>query len=543
MGNQLKHSANMKPRLLLTTAIGPFGEMDGASINDIHESRMTHCQGIFTQRSYYPALPLYILAQNITAPATVLENPTLADFEAEVKTGYDYIGITFPPIFLAKVYHMCMMIRSLAPNTRIILGGYGVFCLEENVGIARKVKELAHHVCRGEGVRFLRELLGESLERPITQNLPRNYTYFMDQPASVLCNLVSSLGCNNDCEFCGTSAFFNHKKVYLLSPGQLWDQMKKNALSDKSELTWIYDEDFFDPPEYAREFGKLIKAQSEVPRHKINWGALGSVRSLSQFSIEEFHEMGVNHIWVGIESKFSDLPKRQGKDIRELFETFHSAGIMTIGSFIIGQDCQTPKNIEEDIAFFADINPTFTQVTGLLPCPGTKLWKRLEADNRLGDFENISWEDYHMFHVHYKPKYLADEDVLKYIRMTYERSFNKCGPSILRAMEVHLNGLLFSRRSHNPLIQARENYYTNMCRQIYPVLFSIKLFAPSLEVAKRVDQMRRTYHKLLGTSTLQARATAIGAAIGAAFLKIRPKSWAKKIDRVSRITRFNGATN
>ncbi len=429
---------------------------------------------------------------------------------------------------------MCRMIRSISPRTKIILGGYGVFCLEESVGRGREVKLLADHVCRGEGVRFLRTILGEPADRPISEDLPLNQTYFMDQPAAKLFNLASSLGCNNRCEFCGTSAFFGHRKTYLMTPEQLWDQIKKNALSGKAIATWIYDEDFFDPPEFARELRQIMKADRSVPRHLVNLGTLGSVRSLSGFGMEEFLEMGLNHIWIGVESKFSTLPKRQGRDIRELFAAFHSAGIMTIGSFIIGQDCQTPHNIEEDIGFFAGLNPTFTQITGILPCPGTDLWRNLETEKRLDDFDRVSWDDYHMYTPLFQPKNFQKSDILPLIKRGYSKSFETSGPSILRALDIHLNGFETCTGSRNPLIRARAPYFEEICRQIYPVLLAVQAFAPSREVAAKVDFLKRRAKRLLGKSGLAGRLTSLAALAGGAILKIRPRFLERNIHPVNR---------
>ncbi|MFZ2955943.1 MAG: B12-binding domain-containing radical SAM protein [Candidatus Ozemobacteraceae bacterium] len=523
----------MVPKILLTTAIGPFSNMDGASVNDIHASRMTHGQGIFTQRSYYPALPLYILAQNISASSAVLENPTPEFFEQEVRNNYEYIGITFPPIFLDKVHAMCQTIRRISPRTKIILGGYGVFCIEEDVGIGKKIKPLVDHICRGEGVRFLRGILGEPLDRPITEDLPLNQTFLMDQPAAKLFNLASSLGCNNDCEFCSTSAFFGHKKTYLMTPEQLLWQIKKNAASGRAISTWIYDEDFFDPPEYSRELARIMKADREIPKHLINLGTLGSVKSLSKFRVEEFLEMGINHIWVGVESKFSALPKRQGRDIRELFASFHSAGIMTIASFIIGLDCQTPENIEEDIEFFASLNPTFTQITGILPCPGTKLWQNLDLEKRLSDFEQLSWDDYHMYTPLFQPKHFSKKELLPLIKKAYSNSYEKSGPSILRALEIHLNGFENCIASENSIIKQRVAYYETICRQIYPVLLAIREFSPSTEVSQKVDLLRQRMKKHFGKPDLKSRLSSILALFGGGILSIRPKRFERNIHPVN----------
>ena len=77
--------------------------------------------------------------------------------------------------------------------------------------------------------------------------------------------------------------------------------MKKNILRGKIEFNWLYDEDFFADPEYVREFARLIKEDTDISPEQVRWGGYGSVRSLSEFAVEELVEMGVTALWIGIE--------------------------------------------------------------------------------------------------------------------------------------------------------------------------------------------------------------------------------------------------
>ena len=153
-------------------ACGPYPELDGCSSMDLYASRLTHSQDIFSFASYYPALPIYLIGQNISAPTVVLESPTFEIFTEEVKNGYDYIGINFNTIFFDQVLKMCRIIRRLSPETKIVLGGYGVCCLKENFQEEQELVKMVDHVCHGEGIRFMRELLGEPTDAPIKQDFP-----------------------------------------------------------------------------------------------------------------------------------------------------------------------------------------------------------------------------------------------------------------------------------------------------------------------------------------------------------------------------------
>ena len=72
---------------------------------------------------------------------------------------------------------MAQLVRRLAPRTKIVIGGHGV-----NVPDIEKWVE-HDYLCRGEGVRFLRRLFGEEVERPIEH--PIAYSAFNRQVMGV----------------------------------------------------------------------------------------------------------------------------------------------------------------------------------------------------------------------------------------------------------------------------------------------------------------------------------------------------------------------
>ena len=76
------------------------------------------------------------------------------------------------------------------------------------------------------------------------------------------------------------------------------------------------------------------------------------------------HEVGNP---MGAILAFLDLA---GRDPQALFRDLHAHGVATTASFIVGLDCQTPENLEEDIQRLVDIEPTLLQVASLSPPPG-----------------------------------------------------------------------------------------------------------------------------------------------------------------------------
>ena len=93
----------------------------------------------------------------IPAEVTVLDFPSRRRFKAELRRGYDIIGISFILPNFAKARRMAELVREHAPSSKIVLGGHGTAI----PGIEKMIEH--DHLCRGEGVKWFRELLGEDL--------------------------------------------------------------------------------------------------------------------------------------------------------------------------------------------------------------------------------------------------------------------------------------------------------------------------------------------------------------------------------------------
>ena len=112
---------------------------------------------------------------------------------------------------------MAQLIRQYSPRTKIILGGHGT-----SLGDIEK-RVPCDYVCRGEGIVFLRQLLGEDVKAPIKH--PLRYSsfnrYILGTPIS---NkrvpegiIMPGVGCVNGCRFCSTSHFFQKQYIPFTS--------------------------------------------------------------------------------------------------------------------------------------------------------------------------------------------------------------------------------------------------------------------------------------------------------------------------------------
>ena len=531
------------PKVLLTSVFKPFDTFeDGSNMMDLYAGRLTKGQDIFTYECDYPPIPLYLIAQNITAPSVVLENPSWAAFTRELAKGYDYVGIHFAAsLFFDRVLRMCRHIRQVSPDTRIILGGYGVACLGEDFQEEAELRSLVDHVCYGEGVRFVRELLGEPTDRPIRQHMPPTWVRVLGVKYAFN-NLVAALGCNAGCEFCATSAFFRYRKVQLASPQELWAAMKIYLRERDYGFLWVFDEDFFASEDYAREFGRVVASDPDIKPEEVHWGGFASVRALSKFTAEELARMGVEALWIGIESDMSPLPKRQGKPIQQVFDELHGAGIVTVGSYVVGWDFHTPENISADIDHVVALNPTYSQVSSLMPCPGTRLWKQLRDSGRLRT-DGFRWKTFNLYSVMHEHVHMTDEQVHHWVDETQKRLFETNGPTVLRAFEVYLKGVRSLKDNPDPRIQGRVKRLRKWCRLYSLGLLSVKAFAPSRAVREKADRLHREYREVFGAPGPVARVTSVLLLGVAAWLKLRRRLGPSLRQPAFRRTEYHGAVS
>jgi radical SAM superfamily enzyme YgiQ (UPF0313 family) len=505
-------------RVLVTNAYAPYELKWGQSPSDLLGARLARGHAMLERAAELPTWSMYLIAENISNPATVLEYPRWNEFVRAIREGYDLVCIETKTIHVPRIARMIKEIKKLSPRTKIVLGGYGVSTLHEGVPSDPENHRdyLLNNVdffCRTEGIRYMRELLGDApFDRPITQyTLPPATVRPYDGPRTILHlpAILVSLGCPSACDFCNTSAFFHHKKIQVFSPAEIYDCMKHHAKTlKKTELTFIlFDEDMFLDPPFVRELGRLIR--SDRATWGFRWISFGSMKALQSFTARELRECGVEGIWIGVESGLSQDGENAATYAKrktaiappELFANLRNAGIFTIGSMILGFDFHTPENIEKDIDYFVGLRPTFYQVGPIRPCPGTKLYKLMKKNDRVK--QNYTWEDFHLWESgsHHFENF-SGEDVRHWFDVTHDKLKNVNGSPVLQIYEGNLLAYKQFRNDESPYLQHQATLALAQLRTMYPVIVGLLRNAPSLVVAQRTRALIADAQEALGGSVL-----------------------------------------
>jgi len=498
--------------VLLTSIFKPCGVDDEygrkENISELSHNQLTRHQGIFSLRERYPSLNLHVLAANIEAPATVLDWPTLKRFEKEIKKGYDYVGIAFIQPNFRKMQKMVELTRELSPKTKIILGWYGT-----NIDNIENIVDV-DHICRGEGISFMREVLGEPKEYRYRH--PRVMAYHlgtMGVPAHAIAQLneffrvelqeknyvamlATGVGCNEGCEFCSTGQFFPGGYMPFVTSGrEIFDLMEKHEHEfGAHRFAFIGDENFFRDTGKVEELHRLMVENEKLYDIYLSFG---SVNHLAQYGPKFLSELGLGIVWIGIESKIHTYRKNEGHDIPKLIQGLQDWGVKPCLSSILCFDEHTKENIRQDIDWHISMKPVLSQFAHLSPAQGTKLWRRMIQEDRI--LHSIAVEDRHAFkqiwfkHPHFTP---YESELIQ--KEAYFRDFHELGPSVVRWIENNYRAYPNLVNSGSRLLEKRAELIRKRMRTYKWILWAAERLVPTDTMSTRIRDLRREVEKDFG---------------------------------------------
>jgi len=386
----------MPPRVLLSSVFKPFGVDNVYSRKDskieLYHNQITKYQGIFSMRGFMNSFGLHAIANNIEVPANVLDFPTLGRFRRELSKGYDVVGIgSIMPNF-QKVKRMVEDVRELSPRSTVVVGG---FCA--TIPNIEKMLDV-DHVCVGEGISFMRDLLG--LPSEFKFNNPDVFAESRELFGAPIFGIknphvIVGLGCSYGCDFCCPSHFFGRRHLKFYHRGdELFDEMVRVERRFRSNMIcFIGDDNFLLDQKRAEELRKRVVESGRI----FDLMIFGSADKVIEFGAEKLAEMGVGIIWIGREGKSYNHRKSRGGSIKDVVAELRSFGIKTILSSILLLPEHTRDNITEDVDEHIACGPAFSQFAHYSPMPGTALYDRMEEEGEI--LMNIPYEEWHAFKV------------------------------------------------------------------------------------------------------------------------------------------------
>ena len=508
--HQPVHPLGKRARVLLTSVFGPYSRDDkygSRKINpmELYQNQVTRVQGGFSIRMFHRSFGLMMIQNNLEAPCTLLDFPTLEGFTAQItENRYDVIGISAIVPNIGKVREMCRLIRQHQSGAVIVIGGH----IANKEGLSERID--ADHIVRGEGIRWFQRYLGQDDQGPIRHPLAISgfgaRTMGIDlgsRPGDTAAILIPSVGCPMGCNFCSTSALFGGKGNFINfyeTGDELFAVMCEIEKKLKVRSFFTLDENFLLHKKRALRLLELMEA------HAKSWAiyVFSSARVLQSYTIDQLVRLGIGWVWMGLEGEESAYDKLRGVDTRALVKLLQDHGIRVLGSSIIGLENHRPDNMDAMIDYAVSHDTVFHQFMLYTPIPGTPLYEEHRRDGSLLPEAEFPAADAHgQYRFNYRHPHIREGREEQYLLDAFRRDFAINGPSLLRMIRVLLNGWRMYRDDPRPHVRKRVAWESLPLKSMYAgaVWAMRKWYQNDARLREKADRLLQDIYDAFGWKT------------------------------------------
>ena len=228
-------------------------------------------------------------------------------------------------------------------------------------------------------------------------------------------------GCPKACEFCSIGTGYKLRRMSL-------NNAENDLKNVRSKVVAILDDNLFGR---IGENGKLISDDLDyfykimTLLHKYNkiWGCQMPLRAATVPGLmADMKKQGCRAVYLGLESIDSENTlKNSHLNSAELVKKIRSQGIYIMAGFVFGFDKDTAEVFQKTLRFTEQIKLNMASFHILTPYPGTRLYDRLENENRI--LLPNQWNFYDTKHVVFQPNLMTVNELengfLKTVRSFY----------------------------------------------------------------------------------------------------------------------------
>jgi radical SAM superfamily enzyme YgiQ (UPF0313 family) len=198
-----------------------------------------------------------------------------------------------------------------------------------------------------------------------------------------------SRGCPFNCEFCNVTALFGHR-VRMKSPPRIIAELDLIYNAGWRGGIFFVDDNFIGNKHYLKT--QLLPALIQWRQDKKGCVYLTEA-SINLADDDALMDMmvkaGFDSVFIGIESpdenSLTECRKAHNKNRDLLMDVkkIHGFGLQVMGGFIVGFDSDTPSIFQRQIDFIQKSGIVTAMVGMLQAPPGTRLFERLQRENRV----------------------------------------------------------------------------------------------------------------------------------------------------------------
>ncbi len=132
-------------------------------------------------------------------------------------------------------------------------------------------------------------------------------------------------------------------------------------------------------------------------------------------------------LFIGFESLSQQILQEMGKSFnrvdayRDRIKRIHDHGIGIQGSFIFGNDGDTPAIFEDTVRFTTETRLDAALFSILTPFPGTRLYHKMHSQGRILSHD---WSRYDMNHVVFQPRGMSAQQLQQGFNWAYRRLYS-----------------------------------------------------------------------------------------------------------------------
>lgn len=336
----------------------------------------------------------------------------------DLTQGADLVGITAMTITSQRAYEIADHFRRR--GIKVAMGGMHVSCLPDEA--------LAHcdSVVIGEAeglwptviTDFERGELQRTYQHqdglPGLDHLPPvNWELYRQKRYLPVHFVETTRGCPLDCEFCAvTNAFGGRYRNRPLDEvfAELRGLRPFEGLLTLKNCVFFVDDNIISNRAYAREF------LTRLADFKLHWFSQASMNIANGPEILKLcQRSGCIGLFIGFESLSRETLRSIGhkpnhpERYLETVQRIHDHGIGIDASFVFGFDTDDGGVFDRTVDFVLRAKVEVTYFSILTPYPGTRLFKRMQAEGRL---LTTDWTLYDTSHVVYRPKSFTPDQLL-----------------------------------------------------------------------------------------------------------------------------------
>ena len=345
--------------------------------------------------------------------------------------GADLVGFTAFSSTVTRAYELAQVYRERGIPT-VIGGIHASMCPEEaaqyvDCVVTGEAESVWPQLAEDFENNRLRNLYRGALSSMIRSPQPRRDLF---HPGYVFASIQTSRGCPMNCDFCSVTAFNGAHYRYRPIP-----EVIEELRTIPQRNVFILDDNIAGNTPEARERAvELFRAILDSGIRK-DWIGQASLNVADDEEVLKYAaRSGCRMLFIGIESEREEQLQQVNKRLNarmgagsynRVFDRMHRYGIAVIAGFIFGWENDTRERIDHRVRFTRKCRADSIQSTFLTPLPGTRLFDRLQKENKLvlNDFPH-DWQYYGYEHLTFRPDSMDRKEMEEYIFRAIDKVYD-----------------------------------------------------------------------------------------------------------------------